>query len=234
MFSDTVNNYWRDTFRGEGVVFEDKHFSIATTPALEIEADGAILEMADKTLVVLREALARQLLSDTPSSAPEFHRRLDRAGIKCHGADHLFYFPEAELKNIAEMDVSPDIRLLTEEDAALFNAFCDKATEDDLDAASVELDHWLVAGAFEDGELVSAASMYPWDDTKLADTGVLTLPHARGKGYASRLFRGISHFAIERGFEPQYRCQLDNLPSVALAKTCGLVEFGKWDVILSR
>lgn len=234
MFSDTVNTYWRDTFRGEGVVFEDKHFSIATTSALDDGADGAILDMADRTLVILRKALAKQLLSETPLSVSEFHRCLAEAGIRCHGADHLFYFPEAELKDIAKLDIWPDIRLLTEEDAPLFDAFCDKASEADLDAASVELDHWLVAGAFENGELVSAASMYPWDDTRLADTGVLTLPYARGKGYASRLFRAISHFAIERGFEPQYRCQLDNLPSVALAKTCGLVEFGKWDVILSR
>ncbi|ERM01798.1 hypothetical protein Q644_02865 [Brucella intermedia 229E] len=94
MFSDTVNNYWRDTFRGEGVVFEDKHFSIATTPALEIEADGAILEMADRTLVVLREALARQLLSDTPpSSAPEFHHRLDRLALDATGPTTCSIFP---------------------------------------------------------------------------------------------------------------------------------------------
>jgi hypothetical protein len=35
-------------------------------------------------------------------------------------------------------------------------------------------------------------------------------------------------------FEPQYRCQLDNHASVALAKACGLTLFGKWVVAADR
>lgn len=232
MFTDTVKNYWHDEFRGDSIVFSDVHFSIATTSDPEDESDSAILELLNKTQVVLSDTLAKQVLSETVVTIAEFHQRLEGAGLQCHGADYLFYFSEAELKRISTLDVPSDIRILTEEDSLLFKAFCDKASEADLDAAYVELDHWLVAGVFENGELVSVASMYSWDDSKLADTGVLTLPSGRGKGHAHRLFLAISRFAIERGFEPQYRCQLDNIPSIALANACGLVEFGKWNLII--
>ena len=44
--------------------------------------------------------------------------------------------------------------------------------------------------------------------------------------------RAISARAFELGFEPQYRCQIDNTASVALAKTSGFTLFGEWKVIL--
>ncbi|MNW69357.1 hypothetical protein D3C74_483430 [compost metagenome] len=36
--------------------------------------------------------------------------------------------------------------------------------------------------------------------------------------------------ALSRGLEPQYRCQLDNVASVALAAASGLALFGTWEV----
>ncbi len=86
-------------------------------------------------------------------------------------------------------------------------------------------------GAFEGERLVCAASAYPWDDAPLADLGVLTLPPYRGRGHARRLVRALSRYAVERGHEPQYRCQLDNHASVAAAGSAGLTRFGTWDVV---
>ncbi len=233
VFSDTVKTYWADTLRGERFVCESEHFSLTETSKLDDGTDGMILEATDRTHVTLRSSLAK-LFPDRAWTAPGFRHHLSQIGVKCHGADHLFYFPNSALVKLVKQDTPRDIRLLTEDDSQLFETFCSKSSEADLDAAYVELDHWLVAGAFENGELVSAASMYPWNESRLADTGILTLPHVRGRGYARSLLQTISHFALERGFEPQYRCQLDNLPSVALARSCGLVEFGRWDVILPR
>lgn len=93
------------------------------------------------------------------------------------------------------------------------------------------LDHWAVFGAFDEDRLVCAASMYPWEDAQIVDTGVLTLPPFRGKGHAHNVVRVISRYAYEQGFEPQYRCQLDNQASVALAKAAGLTLFGKWQLV---
>ncbi len=70
--------------------------------------------------------------------------------------------------------------------------------------------------------------MYPWDDEfPLADIGVLTLSSARSQGHAKTLVRGIFRYALTRGFEPQYRCQLDNAASVKPAAGLNLQLFGQ-------
>jgi len=93
----------------------------------------------------------------------------------------------------------------------------------------VELDHWAVFGSFEQNRLVSAASMYPGrTKTQIADLGALTLTPFRGKGHVRKVVRSIYKYAYDQGYEPQYRCQLDNLGSTSLAKAAGLTLFGKW------
>jgi predicted GNAT family acetyltransferase len=88
-----------------------------------------------------------------------------------------------------------------------------------------------VFGTFVEGELVAAASMYPWSGTVLADLGVVTRPDVRGRGMARATVRAMSAAALDSGHEPQYRCQLDNTASVALAASAGFVRFGEWEVI---
>jgi predicted GNAT family acetyltransferase len=164
-------------------------------------------------------------------SADALARALDVAAVKLNGADHLFYLPTQEQASVRSERVSPETRRLTETDADAFAAFAAHAPADDLDEAFVELDHWLIFGTFVDARLVAAASMYPWQGTQLADLGVITLPAYRGQGLARATVRAISAGALRQGYEPQYRCQLDNSPSVALAHSAGFVRFGTWDVI---
>jgi len=122
-------------------------------------------------------------------------------------------------------------RRLSEEDADTFAALAAAAPENDLDEAFVELDHWLVFGTFVEGRLAAAASMFPWRGTRLADLGVITLPEFRGRGLARATVLAMAAEALEQGYEPQYRCQLDNAPSVALALASGFRRFGEWSVI---
>ncbi|MFE0015325.1 GNAT family N-acetyltransferase [Mesorhizobium sp. NPDC059054] len=74
---------------------------------------------------------------------------------------------------------------------------------------------------------VRAASAYPWSGARLADIGVVTLVPFRGKGHARKAVGALSRHAFGQGYEPQYRCQTDNLASAALAEACGLTLFGK-------
>lgn len=127
----------------------------------------------------------------------------------------------------------PGTRALTEDDAAAFEAFTARAPQADLEEAYVELDHWLVVGTFVEEELVCVASAYPWRDTVMADLGVVALPEHRGKGLAKRAVLALSGLALQRGYEPQYRCQLDNHASVRLADAAGLRPLGTWDVVTS-
>ena len=61
--------------------------------------------------------------------------------------------------------------------------------------------------------------------------GVITLPPSRGRGLATQTVRALSALALRRGYEPQYRCQLDNEASRALAGAAGFSRYGTWHVI---
>jgi len=178
---------------------------------------------------VVRPEIARRARLDEASdlSADELGVRLARAGVTLHDPDHLFYLPAHAWPAAADARVA---RRLTALDRAAFDAFQDAASEQDREDAWVELDHWAVFGCFEGDRLVSAASLCLWQDSAIADLGVLTLAPFRGRGIARTVVRSICGFSRQQGFEPQYRCQLDNHASVALARACGLVPYGKWMV----
>ncbi|MDR0251928.1 MAG: GNAT family N-acetyltransferase [Brucellaceae bacterium] len=233
MFSSAVTDHWKQTFSEGDLLFADADFSITVNPALEDDENGTVLETGGKTFVSIRPALAAQLelKQNSRLSAQDFRQKLAENDIRLHGADYLFYFPAGAAAALPPQ--SGTVRQLTQADEAAFAQFCAASSEDDLDAAYVELDHWLVYGAFEEDKLVCAASMYPWNETKLADMGVLTLPAFRGKGHARNVVHAISKHASSLGYEPQYRCQLDNAASVHLAKSAGLHLFGTWDVIIT-
>ena len=78
------------------------------------------------------------------------------------------------------------------------------------------------------------ASLRPWGASALADLGVLTLPDARGKGFACIAVRAICEHGRTLHHEPRYRCRMDNLASIALARASGFVPFGTWEVIESE
>lgn len=227
----TVTDFWRTMFHGD-VRYRSEALTVTANPGLSHDRRAMVLETVDGSArLVLTVSVADRLnLSGHPGLA-ELRRRLADLGIAFHGADHLFYFTEAEKDRLLTEEPGDDVRRLTGEDRELFAAFTSGASASDLDDAYVELDHWAVFGAVEDDRLVTVASMYPWRQSVLADVGVLTLPPFRGRGHARHVIRAISRYAYGRAHHPQYRCQLDNLASVALAKSAGLTRFGTWDVV---
>jgi RimJ/RimL family protein N-acetyltransferase len=188
--------------------------------------DGRAMAVLTPELSVKAGLRKRQGLS-----IAAFRHALDEAGVVLHGADRVFHFTEAEKKRLALDAPDAGPRRLSGEDKAVFTGFQAQASEQDLDGAFVELDHWLVFGSFEQDRLVCAASMYPWMDGRVADLGVLTLEPFRGKGHARKVVRSISRHAWDLGYEPQYRCQPDNAASILLAGKAGLELFGTWEVV---
>ena len=234
MFSQVVTDYWRESFADGNVISREGSFSIAIKADLSEDRRVMVLTNSDRVRAVLSPAVADTLGCSNdaaPMSEAVFRQTLSSAGLKLHGADNLFYYTQDDLQTLLRQDPAANVRQLTDADAELFDAFTASASEQDLDDAYVELDHWAVFGAFDDDRLVSAASTYPWTGTRLADLGVLTLPGYRGRGHARAVVRASFRYAAEQGFQPQYRCQLDNYGSIALAKAAGLTHFGTWDVI---
>ncbi|WP_057763115.1 GNAT family N-acetyltransferase [Cytobacillus praedii] len=234
LFSQTITDFWRGQFFNGHVLYSDKVFTVAINPDLSEDSRVMILETSDgRVMAALTPAMADKLglYQRKVLSEQTFHQILNEAGVTMHGADYLFYFSEANKNVLLQENLGSDLRQLTEQDNIVFSELQSSASEQDLDDAYVELDHWAVFGSFEQNLLVSAASMYPWQNAQIADLGVLTLVPFRGKGHARKVVRSICKYACKQGYEPQYRCQLDNYASVSLAKAAGLTLFGKWDVI---
>ena len=236
-FSKQVTDFWNEEMNGD-LWYKDDSFTLMINEDLEEDGQIMLLESADKQRVnaVITSAIMKRIGLTVNDSLSEslFLQLLKDAGISLHGADYIYYYQEENKKKLLETASIETIRLLNASDAEAFEYFVSSASEQDLDDAYVELDHWVVFGSFEDVKLVSAASMYPWgDDVKIADLGVLTLPDYRGKGHARNLVHTICKYTLQQGYEPQYRCQIDNHASVALAVASGLTLYGKWDLIAS-
>lgn len=230
-FSPEITDFWSVSFAGDVLASADR-FTVTVNPDLDDDGPAMVLHTAENGV---RAVLSPTLAAALPPMAGEMlteatlRQALRDAGIVLNGADNLFYFTEADTAVLLREASSDHVRALTTEDAAAFAQFQGSASEEDLDAAYVELDHWLVYGAFDGDRLVCAASMYPWQERQIADLGVLTLASDRGRGHARKVVRAISRAALERGYQPQYRCQLDNHASVALAGAAGLTLFGQWE-----
>lgn len=183
---------------------------VAATPAFAARAglvDGARLD--DDALV---EAVAR-------------------AGARLNGPDHLFGFDDDHLPRLMGEDDAASIRRLGPADADRFARLTDACSPSEVDEAYVEVDHWAAFGLFDGDEIVSAASAYPWRDSVVADIGILTRPDHRGRGHARAVVRAISRHIVDEGYQPLYRCQVNNLASAATARRSAMTRFALWDVI---
>ena len=218
-----VTQYWDTQFDAGSTVFDDGAFRLSVDPSLAPDRRVMVLVVGALTRAVVSPDIAAAV--GAVASEGDFRSRLEGAGIQLNGADCLHYLTSP----VSADDQS--VRRLTADDAELFARFETATSEQDRDDAFVELDHWAVFGAVVDGELVSAASAYPWGAAPLADMGVLTIDRARGAGHGRRVIQALSAFALAEGLEPQYRCQLDNAASIALAERAGFELYGTWDVV---
>lgn len=227
-FPPSILDYWRKAFDGTRMDTSGD-FTLSVVPTLNPKRPVMILEASDgATKAAITPELADAIGSEASvTCTARLRERLTALGLVFHDPDFLFYLP---------VDATPEAgdrrwaRQLTESDRVAFGTFHASASEEDREDAFVELDHWAVFGCFEGERLVSAASAILWQGSPVADLGVLTLRETRGKGYARAAVQAINRHARQYGYEPQYRCQLDNSASVALAKSCGLVLFGQWIV----
>jgi RimJ/RimL family protein N-acetyltransferase len=224
VFASAIADYWNAPFDAGTVLFADGGFRLSVNPSLAADRRVQVLTTDGLIRAVVTPEIAAQLGQVT--SLNELHTQLGSAGLALNGADFLYYFGSHDRPT-----AHPSVRRLSADDAALFARFESATSDQDRDDAFVELDHWAVFGAIVDGELVSAASAYPWSNSPVADMGVLTVVSARGAGHGRAVIHALSAFAIDEGYQPQYRCQLDNAASIALAGRAGLSLFGTWDVI---
>ena len=248
MFSPTITDFWAAPLADGEILHQDGSLTVVSSSGLAQDRRVTILTSTTgafgaqgmsgprgvgTVLVALSPQVAALLAPSEVQGATDatVRRALRDAGITLHEADCVFHLTQHATTALRAEADAPTVRRLTAQDAPAFSAFEASAPEQDLDDAYVELDHWAVFGAFEGERLVAAASTYPWAASRLADTGILTLPDARGAGHGRRVVRAISRYALSQGYEPLYRCQVDNAASRALAVRAGFTQLGTWEVV---
>ena len=231
VFSEVVEAFWRSPLARGEVLYRASPLTIVSDPTLADDRHVMITRVgAAATIAALSPATAARVLVRPIRDESELRAALADAQVLMHPADALFYFSLAAKADLLCDPGEANVRRLTEQDQDAFAAFASAAPARDLDNAYVELHHWAVFGAFRGDQLLCAASMYPWGGSELADLGVLTLPNVRRQGLARLVVRAICRYAYSQNREPQYRCQLDNTGSLALAASAGLTWFGDWEV----
>jgi RimJ/RimL family protein N-acetyltransferase len=236
-FSPRVTDFWQASRQSGEILAADASLVLVSDPTVAADRRVSIVRPQHGAVTItispeIADGLGLGAQDDLRDVTVEsVLAALGSAGIALHDADNLFYLPESA-KSVVSRDANRQgIRRLDSRDAAQFAEFEASATDEDRDDAYVELDHWAVFGAFDDGRLVAAASAYPWGDGSLADEGVLTLAAYRGRGFARGVVSALSRHALAEGLEPQYRCQLDNVASAAVARSAGFALFGTWQVV---
>ncbi|MGI9606627.1 MAG: GNAT family N-acetyltransferase [Acidimicrobiales bacterium] len=110
-------------------------------------------------------------------------------------------------------------------DRDLIAELASACTDDDVDAAELELDSLdplIVALLAADGSLGAYSSAGPWiDDGQFDDIGVLVNPNCRGLGWGLSAVAKLCARSIEAGRFPIYRCNWDRLASKALCTKLG-------------
>ncbi|OBC07724.1 hypothetical protein A5784_07975 [Mycobacterium sp. 852013-50091_SCH5140682] len=238
-FSPFIIDYWATAFSGKPL-HSNEYVTITVNPDLDDDQRVAVLWTAEdhRVAITVAPAVADVLSKDIAvlgnPTETDIRVAIANRGIALNDADNVFYLTKSAAEDVLGDAGSTNVRQLTDADTDMFAAFKAGVSEEDWDSAYVELDHWAVFGAFDDHErLACIGSMYPWDDEfPLADIGVLTLSSARGRGYAKTLVRAMFRYALAEGYEPQYRCQLDNAASNGLATRLDLQLFGRWEAAI--
>lgn len=235
VFSNSILSFWQQRFLPGNMIFSDRQQTLVVHddcayPLMQLK-HGEQLHWLCMT-PGMAERLQLNLDGIWPLTEQRLQQTLQQHGLEFYGEDNLYYFPASQRDALLNREMAAHVRRLTTVDIELFKTLEASATEQDLDDAYVELDHWRVFGAVVDGKLVAAASMYPWDNSKIADMGVLTLPEYRGQGYGKAVVQALAKHAYEEGYEPQYRHQLHNASSKGVALGCGFEFFGQRDVVL--
>lgn len=228
-----IYRQWIAPFEGGDPVRETATYRLAVSDELDEDERVQILVRPDRTYVLASPAVRDLPGVSEATTEGQLREALTAAGTTLNGPDHLFFLDDATKQQLRTTDNPSHVRALTEADSAAFEAFESGVSEEDLDGASVELDHWMVFGAFDGDTLVAVGSSYPFeDDVMLADMGVVTHPDHRGHGHARSVIYALARAALEVEHEPQYRCQIDNTASVTLASRSGFASIGTWDLPL--
>ncbi len=113
--------------------------------------------------------------------------------------------------------VTPNIRVLTHDDAIALDELQAQCTPEEQDLAKISIDDPFAVGYFEGNQLVGVASFLE-EDYDLYDIGVITHPTHRAKQIGEKLAVYVRNNIIQRGKIAQYITMESNRGSVSVAE----------------
>lgn len=126
----------------------------------------------------------------------------------------------------AVMHSHPDVRLLTEDDRALFDGVPDDLKPGMRGDVEIVLREGFVAGAVVDNQVVSVAHTNAITE-RYADIGVFSHQDFRNRGYSTASASTVARAIQGSGRIPVWSCGEDNLTSLRVAAKVGFTEVSR-------
>lgn len=200
-----------------------------------LEQSGTIIlpckQPQDYSRIVITR-ISKQAIVQVPAELVEpATDRLDTAQIVT--ADHIkATFTDEELEIgwrdfiwyfSANADLpQPDdrVRLLSSGERLNLDELLSACSERDRELGNVSIEQEFPLGLFENNNLLAVAA-FIFDSDAIADVGVITHPHHRGKGLGKSIVLELVRHGIEHGRIVQYSTQEQNIGSKRLAESIG-------------
>jgi len=139
--------------------------------------------------------------------------------IQTYPVDLYFYLEPTAFRPVE----SAAVRLLTPDDASQMASL--HAGVEENRRWYVELDHPVVFGCFDEGELVAAASHFLFEEYHVAAPGVMTHRAYRQRGFGAAVVSAAVIWALERNWIVEWCTNERNLCSMGIAKRLGFSRF---------
>ena len=224
---NVVRTFWQNFLDCSDEHFDQKKTSVflhnkdASDP-IDNENEIYIFELHGGGTVVSVSAKMFERVSvilQTPCAEVEWQIRSEIEIVQKHGPQLGYY-----QFNTPTFPVSPNVRYLTVSDASLYENFMN--TCDSKERKMVGMDfanpyHTFFA-YIQDGKILSLGNYMHDDDTDmLAHIGIITLPEAKGKWYATQVIQTLLNDTSAKWFVPQWRAHIDNHVSQKMAQDFG-------------
>lgn len=236
-FEETILNNWANRFqcsvdtlkqRGTTLLPDEKYADRHMITLWRISEHT--FARFDPAYTQLLKDIIAQLPVNTSLSGAAIQRVLGDNAIESHDVDLIHYLPPAALPDLTAPPPF-SVRALTLADQAPLATLHNNCTPEEVDNGYVEIDHEIIFGCFHGNELVSAASGYRM--AGFMDIGVLTHSKFRKLGLGNLVVAALSAWAIEHNVIAQYRCNIDNLGSMGIAKSLKFRHyFGSENIVL--
>jgi GNAT superfamily N-acetyltransferase len=227
-----VDKYWASRFGLSSETFPGGGVHVVTG---ELGANVAFSLHLDKAWVVVvpaaRVEAARAALSELDATAvltPDLLRNIAGLNVRLEGPSLHSYVSERMFRGgtdpaVESTDGTDPLLVAFLKDCGLADWAESGFPQEPSSADPETTKFWVLR---EGGRIVAAGNMTEWRGVP-ADVGVLTHPHSRGRGLATRVVATMVADMLPTVAIVRHRALAENRPSLAVARTLGFEPYGQ-------